>query len=63
MFAISSSASQKGLSRHTLELRLLIVTYLLTIIDLRRASLAGEILSIARKTSGGVRRPTIDQKI
>jgi hypothetical protein len=47
MAAISSSASQKALSRLTLELRPLIVTYLLTIADLRRAPSDGEILSIA----------------
>jgi hypothetical protein len=46
MAAISSSASQKALSRLTLELRPLIVTYLLTIADLRRAPSDGEILSI-----------------
>jgi hypothetical protein len=47
MPAISSSASQKALSRLTLEPRPLIVTYLLTIADLRRAPSDGELLSIA----------------
>jgi len=47
MSAISLSASQKALSRLTLELRPLIVTYLLTIADLGRASPDGELLSIA----------------
>jgi len=46
MSAISLSASQNSSSRLTLELRPLIVTYLLTIADLRRASSDGEILSI-----------------
>jgi len=47
MSAISLSASQKALSRLTLELRPLMVTYLLTIADLGRASPDGELLSIA----------------
>jgi hypothetical protein len=41
------SADERALSRHTLELRPLIVTFLLTIADLRRAPSAGEIFSIA----------------
>jgi hypothetical protein len=47
MSAISLSASQKALSRLTLELRPLIVTYLLTIADLGRVSPDGELLYIA----------------
>ena len=44
---ISLSAIQKASSRITLNLRPLIVTYLLTIADLRRARVDGEILSMA----------------
>ena len=47
MSAISLSAFQNASSRLTLELRPLNVTYLLTIVDLRRASPDSEILSIA----------------